>query len=150
MRLSSNFTLAEMTKTSYPVENIPSLEQIENLRKLCVNVLQPIRDSFRRPVTVASGFRSLEVNKLAGGSKTSDHLQGMAADIEITGVSNRQLAEWIRSNLTFKQLILEHHREEEPNSGWIHVSYDEQNNRKECLRAVRENGKVRYLIGLHL
>ena len=149
MNLSNNFTLAELTKTSYPVENIPTVEHIENLRKLCVNVLQPIRDSFRRPVKVNSGYRSAALNKLTKGSQTSDHLTGLAADIEISGVSNRQLAEWIRDNLEFKELILEHHTEDDPSSGWVHVSYDEQDKRKECLRAISENGRTIYLRGLH-
>ena len=146
-KLSKNFSVEELTKTSHPVNNTPNAEQLDALRDLCENVLQPIRDEFG-PVKVNSGFRSADVNRLVGGSATSDHCKGMAADIEVQSVSNLELAAWIRNNLEFKQLILEFHNPSDPSSGWVHVSYDRGNLKGEVLRAVKDGGKTRYLSGL--
>jgi zinc D-Ala-D-Ala carboxypeptidase len=83
---------------------------------------------------------------IAIGSKpTSQHSEGKAADIEVVGVDNKELAEWIRDNLEFDQLILEFYRDGEPDSGWIHVSWNSDNNRSQTLKALRkEEGKVEY------
>ena len=90
-------------------------------------------------------FRS---NASVGGSKTSDHCQGQAADIEIDGVANGDLAAWVRDNLTFRQCILEFYTQGVPDSGWVHVSYVEGDNKKQCLTAVKQGGKTVYLSGL--
>jgi hypothetical protein len=123
------------------IPNLPSAEEIENMQKLAVKVLQPIRDHFG-VVNVSSGFRSLTINSLTGGSDDSDHTRGMAADIECPGVSNKELAEWIAKNLKFKQLILEFHNDDIEDSGWVHVSYDENNPKMQVLRA-RKNSQNR-------
>lgn len=129
--LSKNFTLSELTKSSYAVRNglsnIPSSIEIANLKALCVNVLQPLRDKFGA-VNITSGYRAPAVNIGIGGSRNSDHCRGMAADLEIPGVTNREVVAWIRSNLPFKQLILEY-----GDAGWVHVSYDPRDLRKEVL-----------------
>jgi hypothetical protein len=83
-----------------------------------------------------------------GGSKTSDHCQGQAADIEIPGVPNAQLAQWIQENLEFRQLILEFYTPGIPDSGWVHVSYDPADLKKQVLTATKQNGKTVYLPGL--
>ena len=151
MKLTENFTLKEMTK-SYEairnnIKNIPSDSEVVNLKTLCVNVLQPIRNHYGLAVTVNSGYRSLEVNTLVKGSKTSDHIKGMAADIEIYGVPNIDLAKWIEKNLKFTQCILEFHELGVPNSGWVHVSYDPNNLKQQCLTAIIKDGKTVYLPG---
>jgi len=137
MKLSQNFTLNELTKSQTAVRkkivNSPSLEAIANLQALVTNVLQPIREHYNLPVNINSGYRSLKLNKLIGGSKTSQHCLGQAADIEIYGLSNKELAIFIRDNLTFDQLILENHDLSNLNSGWIHVSYIASPNRKQSL-----------------
>jgi len=97
---------------------------------------------------VNSGYRSPEVNTAVGGSKTSDHCKGQAADIEIAGVPNAELAEWIRDNLAFTQVILEFYTQGIPDSGWVHVSYDPANLKKQSLTAVKQDGKTVYLQGL--
>ena len=129
--LSKNFTLSELTKSSYAVRNglsnIPSSIEVANLKALCVNVLQPLRDKFGT-VNITSGYRAPAVNIGIGGSRNSDHCRGMAADLEIPGVSNREVVAWIRLNLPFKQLILEY-----GDAGWVHVSYDPRDLRKEVL-----------------
>lgn len=152
MKLSQNFSLAEMTKSETALrkglENTPGEVEIENLRALVVNVLQPVRDHFQKGVHVNSGFRHPEVNAAVGGSKTSDHCKGQAADIEIPGVANADLAQWIVDNLPFRQVILEFYTPGIPDSGWVHVSYVEGDNKKQVLTAMKENGKTVYKVGL--
>ncbi len=152
MKLSANFSLSEMVKSEtalrHGLDNTPGEQEIENLRLLCENVLQPIRNAYGVPVKVNSGFRHPEVNAAVGGSKTSDHCQGQAADIEIPGVANADLAEWIKDNLEFKQLILEFYTPGVPDSGWVHVSYVEGENIKKVMTAMKENGKTVYKPGL--
>jgi hypothetical protein len=152
VNLSKNFTLHEMTKSEtalrHDLDNTPSQDVISNLQALAVNVLQPIRDHYGTGVKVSSGFRHPEVNARVGGSRTSDHCRGMAADIEIPGVSNAELAEWIKANLPFTQVILEFYTQGIPDSGWVHVSYDPANLKKQALTAVKQDGKTVYLSGL--
>ena len=152
MRLSKNFTLGELTKsqtaTRHGIDNTPSLATIDNLQALVDNVLQPIRDHFGRPVTISSGFRNHEINKLIGGSDTSHHSRGMAADFEIMGMDNKKLAEWVRDNMKFTQLILEFYTDGDPNSGWVHVAYDPDDLRQQVLRARKVNGRTTYSVGL--
>jgi hypothetical protein len=152
MNLTKNFTLSEMTKSEtalrHGMDNTPDQTVISNMQALAVNVLQPVRDHFARGVKVNSGFRHPEVNARVGGSRTSDHTRGMAADIEIPGVPNHELAEWIKANLPYTQLILEFYTRGVPDSGWVHVSYDPANLKKQDLTAIRENGKTVYLNGL--
>lgn len=152
MNLSANFTLKELTKsdtaTRLGLDNTPDDETIENLKLLCEKVLQPVREHFGKSVTVNSGYRSPESNAAVGGSKTSDHCKGQAADIEINGVANPDLAQWIMDNLEYTQLILEFYTQGQPNSGWVHVSYDPNSLRKQELTATKIAGKTTYLNGL--
>lgn len=153
MQITTNFSLHEMIKSETALRlglaNIPSDEITANLRALCEKVLQPIRDHYGKGVKVNSGYRAPEVNAAVGGSKTSDHCKGQAADIEIPGVPNAELARWIESNLTFTQVILEFYTQGIPDSGWVHVSYDPNNLKKQSLTAVKQDGKTVYLPGLH-
>jgi zinc D-Ala-D-Ala carboxypeptidase len=130
------------------MDNTPGEAEIANLKTLCEKVLQPVREHFQRGVKVNSGFRHPEVNAKVGGSKTSDHCKGQAADIEIPGVANADLAVWIMDNLEYTQLILEFYTPGVPDSGWVHVSYDPANLKKENLTATKQNGKTVYLKGL--
>jgi zinc D-Ala-D-Ala carboxypeptidase len=96
---------------------------------------------------VSSGFRDEVLNNALGGSKSSQHCLGMAADIEIFDVPNNELSDWIKENLMFDQLILEYFDPADgPNSGWVHVSYNPtiSLNRKEYLMAIKKNGKTEY------
>jgi len=152
MNLSANFTLKELTKsetaTRLGLDNTPNDEALENLKTLCEKVLQPVREHFGKSVTVNSGYRSPESNFVVGGSKSSDHCKGMAADIEIAGIANADLAQWIMDNLEYTQLILEFYTQGVPDSGWVHVSYDPNNLKKQELTAVKVAGKTTYLNGL--
>ena len=152
MNLTENFTLSELTKSEtalrHDMDNSPDQTAISNLQVLAVHVLQPVRDHYGKGVKVNSGFRHPDVNAKVGGSKTSDHCKGMAADIEIPGIPNYELAYWISKNLDFTQLILEFYTSGVPDSGWVHVSYDPSNLKKQELTAVKQEGKTVYLPGL--
>ena len=148
MRLSKNFSLEELTKsqtaTRKGIDNTPSAEHQENLKSLCTHVLQRVRDHFGKVVTVSSGYRSPELCIAIGSKTTSQHAKGQAADFEIFGVSNKELADWIHNNINYDQLILEFWSPEDPNKGWIHCSYSRENNRKQYLRAYKNEGKTKY------
>jgi hypothetical protein len=152
MNLSPNFSLHELTKSEtalrLDLDNTPDEQATKNLRLLCEKVLQPVRDHFGKGVKVNSAYRSPESNAAVGGSKTSDHCKGMAADIEIPGVANADLAQWIMDNLDYTQLILEFYTSGIPDSGWVHVSYDPNNLKKQELTATKVAGKTTYLNGL--
>ena len=149
MKLTANFSLSELTKsqtaTRKGIDNTPSPEHQENLRLLCEAVLQPVREHFGRVVTVTSGYRSPELCTAIGSKITSQHARGEAADFEIFGVSNKVLADYIHETLHYDQLILEYWNESDPNSGWVHCSFSEGKNRKQYLKAYRdENNKTCY------
>ena len=151
MNLSKNFSLSELTKSETAIrkdiDNTPSNEVLSNLTTLCNMVLQKVRDS-HGVVTITSGYRSPELNKAIGGSTTSDHCKGCAADFEVPGLDNKQLALWIEDNLIFKQLILEFYEDGQPNSGWVHCSFEEGDNNSQVLRAVKEGKKTVYIQGI--
>ena len=148
MSLTKNFSLIELTKSQTAerkgIDNTPSAEHQENLKSLCEMILQPIRDHFDCVVSVSSGYRSPELCVAIGSSTKSQHARGEAADFEIFGVSNKELADYIDQNLDYDQLILEYWKESDPNSGWIHCSYTNGSNRKQYLRAYKENGSTKY------
>jgi len=152
MQLSKNFSLIELTKSQTAerkgIPNDPSADHISNLELLCERVLQPIRDHFNHVVSISSGYRSSELCIAIGSSLESQHAKGQAADFEIFGLSNKELADWIHENLEYDQLILEYWKEEDPNSGWVHCSYIEPSdfgqNRRQYLKAYKENGKTKY------
>lgn len=154
MQLSKNFTLNELIKTQTAVrngiDNTPGQQELDNLKILVEKVLQPIRDSFGRAVIVSSGYRSPSINSLVGGSPNSDHVRGMAADIEIPGIDNKVLAEWIVENLQFTQLILEFYQDGDSDSGWVHVAYDKRKLFNQVMRARKgPNGRTLYSTGLN-
>ena len=150
MKLSTNFTLDEFIKSETAIrqglDNTPSKEVIDNLINLVTNVLQPLR-TLVGLISITSGYRSPEVNASVGGSKTSDHCFGMAADIEMFGIDNKNLAVYIKDKYKYTQLILEYYEDGKPSSGWVHVSYNPLDLKCECLRAIKQNGKTVYLKG---
>jgi zinc D-Ala-D-Ala carboxypeptidase len=141
MKLTKNFSLGEMTKSQTAlrrgIDNTPTPDKLDPLILLCQKVLQPVRDHFDRPVTITSGYRSPELCAAIGSKITSQHTKGQAADFEVPGVSNMEVAQWIADNCEFDQLILECFTG--GNTGWIHCSYVHEP-RKELLTYDRENG----------
>ena len=153
MNLSENFTLREFTKSQTAsrknIDNTPSDTVVRNAFILAENVLQPVRDYFGTTI-ITSGYRSVELNRAIGGSDDSQHCSGQAADIEVPGTSTAELALWIQKNLDYDQLILEFYTPKDVNSGWVHVSYDCNGNRKEDLTAkVGADGNVQYEYGIN-
>ena len=147
VRLSENFTLQEFTKSQTAIrkglDNTPAEAHIENAKELFANVVQKVRDNFG-PTIINSGYRGPDLNYAIGGSSTSQHSKGQAVDIECPGTPNYDVAKWIEDNLEFDQLILEFYTPGIPDSGWIHVSYNTEDNRKSVLTAMKENGKTIY------
>ena len=151
MKLSKNFSLAELTKsqtaTRMGLDNNPNEDEQENLRLLCERVLQPVRDHFNHVVTISSAYRSPALCMAIGSSVDSQHAKGMAADFELFGIPNNEVFNWVKDNLLYDQMILEFWNPDEPNSGWLHVSYhpDSAENIKENLQAYKdEDNRTRY------
>ena len=147
MKLSKNFSLGEMIQSQTAIrkniDNNPNGDQILNLIDLCDNVLQPLRDAIG-PIRISSGFRSQKLNVAIGGAASSQHcaLNGAAADIDM-GEKNAEVFEWLKSNVDFDQLIWEFG--DKSNPSWVHVSYKEGKNRNQILKAIKENGRTKYL-----
>jgi len=148
MKLSENFTLDELTKSQEAIRlgipNEPNDEHITNLILLCKNILQPIRNYFKIPVSISSGYRSPELCEAIGSSRTSQHARGEAADFELFGIHNKEVSDWIVQNLDYDQCILEFWNPNDPNSGWVHCSYNDLRNRKQYLKADKIGGKIVY------
>tara|TARA_R110001592_G_scaffold138865_3_gene358418 strand:+ start:407 stop:865 length:459 start_codon:yes stop_codon:yes gene_type:complete len=148
MKMSANFSLGEMTSSHTAqrlgIDNTPNDEQIENLKELCEKVLQPIRDKFG-PVRVTSGLRVPDLNTAIGGSKSSQHCKGEAADINLCangcGGKNSDVFNYIKESLTFDQLIWEFG---DSCPAWVHVSYKYGHNRGQVLKASKKNGRTVY------
>jgi len=151
IRLSKNFTLTEFSKSQTAlrqgIDNRPGTIHLHNAKLLFGNVVQPVRDHFG-PTVINSGYRGPKLNEAVGGSSKSQHCKGEAADIECPGTPNYDVAKWIEENLDFDQLILEFYTPGIPDSGWVHVSYKTEDNRKSVLTAMKENGKTVYKPGL--
>ena len=147
MNLSRNFSLQELIKSDtairMDIDNNPNADQIEKLKALCENILQPVRDHFGR-VKVTSGFRSSELCVAIGSSVNSQHAKAEAADFEVMGTDNAELFDWIKANLEPDQLILEFYTPGEPNSGWIHCSWVPEGRRAQFLHAFKKDGKTQY------
>lgn len=152
MKLSKNLSLAEVTKSTTAkrlgIDNTPDDEWvIENLKAIADVIFQPLRDSFRCPIFVSSGYRSPDLNAAIGGSKRSQHMEGRALDLDADvygGCTNSEIFNWIRENVEFDQMVWEFGDEDNPD--WVHVSYVRDGvNRKRCLKALRDDkGKVYY------
>lgn len=143
-KLSKHFKLKELEKSHTAQRNgidnrVKDKIILDNLVALCENVLEPIRTNFNIPFSPNSGYRSLELNRLLGSKDTSQHVKGEAVDIEIPSISNRDLAEWIKRNCDFDNIILEYHNEDDPQSGWVHVSYTKSTVRRK--QTLIYNGK---------
>lgn len=149
MQLSENLSLTEMISSDSAkrkgIDNHPNPQQTENLQLLATKVFQPIRDHFKVPIHISSGFRSIALNKSIGGASSSQHCTGEAMDIDMDGssIKNKQIFDWIRSNLKFDQLIWEFGTDNNPD--WVHVSYSHTGKQRgQILKATKQNGKSVY------
>lgn len=150
MKLSTHFDLVEFTRSESAkregLNNNPTPEHLENIKVLCEKVLEPIREHFGVAINISSGYRGKELNHFIGGSLSSDHCVGRAADIDMDGhsanVSNTDIFNFIKDNLEFDQLIWEFGNDAKPD--WVHVGYRKGENRKQILKATKVNGKSTY------
>ena len=141
MNLSAHVTLKEFQSSGIAtlrgIKNEMSATQIESAKLLCENVFEPLRLYLNTPIKISSGFRCLQVNRLIGGSATSQHTKGEAMDLQI----NAKGFNFIKDKLEFDQLIWEFGNDEQPS--WVHVSFSSRN-RKQVLKASKKNGKIIY------
>jgi hypothetical protein len=151
MKLSEHLDLAEVTRSDSAkrkgISNEPTPEHLENLKKLAVNIFEPIRKHFGVPIMISSGYRSKSLNTAINGSLSSQHCQGEAIDIDMdgtaNGVTNKMVFDYIKGNLNFDQLIFEFGTKDSPD--WVHVSFESTGKqRKQILRAVKIGGKTAY------
>lgn len=138
MQLSKNFTLSELvhsdTANARGIDNTPTdIKIVNNLIKLAKNVLQPIRDKYGKPIIITSGYRCLDLNKAVGGVSNSQHLLGLAADIDVGTVNdNKLLFNMIEEMIKNKEIVVDQLLDES-HYKWIHISYNENNNRNQIL-----------------
>ena len=155
MKLTQNFSLEELTRSDTAerkgIDNSPTAEHIHNLAELCENVLQPLRDKVKHSIRVTSGYRSEKLNTAIGGASrdgkpTSEHCYGKAADIKliIDGENKSEILYLaiLEMGIPFRQMIWEFGDEETPS--WVHISFNKDDNKKQTLRAYKDNGKTKY------
>ncbi len=147
-KISPHISYKEATRSSTAIKkgilNAPSPLQLMAMRRLAMEVFEPLRNHFGVPVYISSFFRSKKLNKIIGGSMSSQHLclNGAAAmDIDADvfgGCTNKEIFEYIRDHLDYDQLIWEYGTDDNPD--WVHVSFKVADNRREMLRAKRIKG----------
>jgi len=152
MKISKHLSLAEVTRSDSAkrngISNTPTKEHLDNFIALAENVFEPIREHFKTPIFISSGYRSKALNDfIKGSSSTSQHCKGEAIDIDMDGsdseVTNADIYNFIKDNLTYDQLIWEFGTDKNPD--WVHVSFSKKKNRKQKLKAVKKNGKTSYI-----
>lgn len=150
MKLSEHLDLSEVIRSESAkrrgISNMPTEEHIKNLKLIAEKVFEPIRANFRQPIRISSGYRSQSLNAAIGGATRSQHSTGEALDIDMDGtaLSNKEIFNFIKERLQFDQLIWEFGTDANPD--WVHVSYKaDGNQRKQVLRAIKENGKTKYI-----
>jgi len=144
MNLSKHFTKAEFEHSNTAIQrgisNVMDSGQTQKAIDLCENVLEPLRAHVGQPIKLNCCYRSPLVNKAVGGAKSSQHILGEAADLDL---HSRELFVWIIENLEFDQAIFEFGTDD--NAGWFHLSYRKGRNRKQALRAKKQAGKTVYV-----
>ena len=151
MKLSKYVSLAEVTRSDTAkrkgIDNSPTPEHQENLKVICEEVFDKVREHFGVPLFISSGYRSAALNKAIGGSTSSDHSHGRALDLDQdghgNGVTNMDVFNYIKDNIEFDQLIYEFGTDKNPD--WVHVGYRKGANRKQILRAIKDGGKTKYV-----
>lgn len=141
MNLTDHFSIDELTHSQTAarcgISNLPGAAEIENLRRVCAGILEPVRDHFAVPFAPLSGYRCAALNRAIGGAASSQHMTGQAVDFRVPGVANLDVAGWIRDTLAFDQLILEFPEPGDPHAGWVHCSLTATDNRGDVLTLTR-------------
>ena len=151
MKISEHLDLSELIRSESAkrknIDNMPSSDIIDNLKKLAEQVFEPIRNNFRVPIIISSGFRCVKLNASIGGAASSQHCKGEAIDIDMDGtpndVTNAMIFHYIKEKLDFDQLIWEFGTNDNPD--WVHVSYSHTGKqRKEILKGFKTAGITHY------
>ena len=151
MQITQHLSLAEVTRSETAkrkgISNMPTPEHLENFKNLGINIFEPLRRHFDKPIHISSGYRSKALNTAIGGSLTSQHCSGEAIDIDMdgspNGITNKHVFDYIKQHLNFDQLIWEFGTKDNPD--WVHVSYKTNGKqRKQVLKAVKQGGKTAY------
>jgi zinc D-Ala-D-Ala carboxypeptidase len=150
MKISEHISYKEATRSvtalRLGIDNTPNEYQLQNMELIAKNVFEPLRKAVGGPIKINSFMRVENLNQAIGGSSRSQHCQGRAMDLDDTygHWTNAEMYHYIKNNLDFDQIIWEFGTDENPD--WVHVSYvDADSNRKRCLKAIKENGKTKYI-----
>jgi len=150
-RISKHITYKEGVRSTTAlrlgIENKPSEYELQNMELIAEKVFEPLRKAVGGPIKINSFMRVEKLNQAIGGSSRSQHCQGRAIDLDDNYgyMSNNDMYNYIKNNLDFDQLIFEF-PDKNGDASWIHVSYvDADSNRKRCLKAIKENGKTKYI-----
>lgn len=146
--MTPHFKLSEFTKSQTAsrrgIDNTAPEHVKKRLKLLCEAILEPVRSHFGKPVRISSGYRSLALNEAVGSKPSSQHILGYAADFEIPGVPNIDLAMWISKHLQYDQCLLEFWKKDDPSAGWVHCSFKEKGNRNIVL-TIMDNTTIQGL-----
>tara|TARA_R100000951_G_scaffold92409_2_gene80847 strand:- start:762 stop:1226 length:465 start_codon:yes stop_codon:yes gene_type:complete len=149
MNISEHVSLKEATRSNTAkrlgIENMPDSETLITMQITAEHIFEPLRNKFKEPIYISSFYRSSELNKAIGGSTSSQHCKGEAIDIDdvYSKATNADFFNYIKDKLEFDQLIWEFGDDENP--AWVHVSYNLGKNRMRVLKAVKENGRTKYI-----
>lgn len=147
--ISEKEATKSVTALRLGIDNTPNGDAIANMKELAEKVFEPLREWVGGPIKINSMYRSPALNEAIGGSSKSQHCcKGGAAAIDIDDIyghkTNKEMFEWIKENLDIDTMIWEFGNEDNPD--WIHVSYvSEEKNRNRILKAVRDDGKTKYI-----
>ena len=149
MNISEHISMKEALRSNTAkrlgIDNIPDKETLITMQITAEYIFEPLRNKFNEPIYISSFYRSPELNKAIGGSSSSQHCKGEAIDIDdvYSKASNADFFNYIKDKLEFDQLIWEFGDDENP--AWVHVSYSLGKNRMRILKAIKENGRTKYI-----
>jgi len=149
MKISDHISMKEALRSNTAqrlgINNMPDNETLVTMQVTAQHIFEPLRNHFNEPIYISSFYRSPELNKAIGGSAKSQHCKGEAIDIDdvYSKASNADFFNYIKDKLEFDQLIWEFGDDENP--AWVHVSYNLGKNRMRILKAIKENGRTKYI-----
>ena len=148
--ISKHISMKEATKSvtalRLNIDNTPNGTALNNMKILAEKIFEPLREWVGGPIKITSMYRSPDLCLALGSKSSSQHTKGQAMDIDdIYGhKTNKEMFYWIKENLEFDQMIWEFGNEDNPD--WLHISYvDSENNRNRILKAVKDQGKTKYV-----
>jgi zinc D-Ala-D-Ala carboxypeptidase len=149
MNISEHISMKEALRSNTAkrlgIDNMPDNDTLVTMQITAQHIFEPLRNKFNEPIYISSFYRSPELNKAIGGSSKSQHCKGEAIDIDdvYSKASNADFFNYIKDKLEFDQLIWEFGDDENP--AWVHVSYSLGKNRMRILKAIKENGRTKYI-----